>query len=67
MSKEMTEDLRQQYAQDVDKVCDEHLKGVRVKFIVIYRPSVANTAVYPPNWATLKSPAAGQKTVGRVT
>ena len=24
-------------------------------------------AVYPPNWATLKSPAAGQKTVGRVT
>ena len=26
--------------------------------------SVANAAVYPPNWATLKSPAAGQKTVG---
>ena len=23
--------------------------------------SVANAAVYPPNWATLKSPAAGQK------
>ena len=29
--------------------------------------SVANTAVYPPNWATLKSSAAGQKTVRRVT
>ena len=28
--------------------------------------SVANAAVYPPNWATLKSSAAGQKTVGRV-
>ena len=28
--------------------------------------SVANAAVYPPNWVTLKSPAAGQKTVGRV-
>ena len=25
--------------------------------------SVANAAVYPPNWATLKSSAAGQKTV----
>ena len=29
--------------------------------------SVANAAVYPPNWATLKLPAAGQKTVGPVT
>ena len=28
--------------------------------------SVANTGVYPPNWATLKSSAAGQKTVGWV-
>ena len=29
--------------------------------------SVANAAVYPPNWATLKSSAAGQKSAGRVT
>ena len=29
--------------------------------------SVANAVAYPPNWATLKSPAASQKTVGRVT
>ena len=28
--------------------------------------SVANAAVYPPNWATLKSPAACQKAVGWV-
>ena len=28
--------------------------------------SVANAAVYPPNWATLKSSAAGQKNVGQV-
>ena len=28
--------------------------------------SVANAAVYPSNWASLKSPAAGQKTVGQV-
>ena len=28
--------------------------------------SVANAAVYPPNWATLKSPAAGvKKLLGR--
>ena len=27
--------------------------------------SVANAVVYPPNWATLKSPAVGQKTVRR--
>ena len=27
--------------------------------------SVANAAVYPLNWATLKPPAAGQKIVGR--
>ena len=28
--------------------------------------SVANAAVYPPKWGTLKSPAAGQKIVGQV-
>ena len=28
--------------------------------------SVANAAVYPQNWATLKSPAAGENPVGRV-
>ena len=28
--------------------------------------SIANAVVYPPNWVTLKSPAAGQKTVRRV-
>ena len=28
--------------------------------------SVAKVAVYTPNWATLKSPAAGQITIGRV-
>ena len=35
-------------------------------FINCHICSVANTAVHPPNWATLKSPAVGQKTVGRV-
>ena len=30
------------------------------------RTSVANAVVYPPNWATLKSPAMGQKSVRRV-
>ena len=30
------------------------------------RGSVANAVVYPLNWATLNSPAAGQKTVGQV-
>ena len=28
--------------------------------------SVTNAAVFLPNWATSKFPAAGQKTVGRV-
>ena len=28
---------------------------------------VATAVVDPPNWATLKSPAAGQRTVGWVT
>ena len=31
---------------------------------LIFTFSVANTMVYPPNWATLKSPAAGQKLLG---
>ena len=35
--------------------------------IIEYEISVANAAAYPPNWTTLKSSAAGQKTVGRVT
>ena len=30
------------------------------------KASVANATVYPLNWAILKSPAAGQKTVERV-
>ena len=30
-----------------------------------YRASVASTMVYPPNWATLKLPAAGKKLLGR--
>ena len=35
--------------------------------IQVSRGSVANAAVYPPSWAALKSPATGQKTVGRLT
>ena len=30
----------------------------------MHESSVANAAVYPPNWDTLKSPAAGQKLFG---
>ena len=37
-----------------------------MKTLLFNSSSVANAAVYPPNWATLKSSAAGQKTVGRV-
>ena len=32
--------------------------------ISLISSSVANAVVYPPNWATLKSPAAGQKLLG---
>ena len=39
-------------------ICKQGYTGLEI--------SVANTAVYPLNWATLKSPAAGQKTVGQV-
>ena len=32
--------------------------------VVMHQCSVANAAVYPQNWATLKLPAAGQKLLG---
>ena len=34
--------------------------------LLYHANSVANAAVYPPNWATLKLPTAGKKIVGRV-